>query len=345
MGSFICAISERDWKISRIKGIYGNKMGKLSRDGSYREFPLTTKYSIIRDLVGMQKGDKIFFHVIGDSSVHGIYIVREEPFYDTSKIWKDDHEIFPYRFLFKPHPKYKHLCKQDASISVIDFYEVIEQRIIWSLATLENERNIEARSVRKIEDGKETKEILKLLHRDFIINRISTNIKFFPIKLPTNAKPLRDCIQDIGRFENSIKALFMYKIGQNEPSIVNIFGAVSDFMNEVFIAQTTRKSIDILCIQNNKPNSRRYIICEFKTDKCDIKSLSQLLYYTDLFKRRDFVDIANDVIFGCLIGKRFDPEVIEFSKKRNSYGINGSIFLIEYTPIEKGTDAAFRRIA
>lgn len=350
MGSFICSISERDWEIARAKGIYGNKIGNISRrSGKYSEFSPSIKYSIIRDLVGMKVGDKVFFHVItpqgSPSRVHGIYMVREVPFYDSTEIWKDPFEIFPYRFLFEPHPDYSYLCINDANIDVIDFYELIEQRKIWSLATLENEMNIEARSVKKIEDETETCEILRLLHRDYRYRKVDTPFQFNPIPLPLNAEPLREYIQDIGRFENSIKALLMYKVGQDDPSISNIIGSVSDFMNEVFIAQTTRKSIDILCIRNIENNSRSYIICEVKTDRCQPDSLSQVLYYMDLFKRKNLVDINKDIIIGCLIGKRFTSDVIEFSQRRNAHGINGSIILIEYIPTQDSKDARFRRIA
>lgn len=348
MGSFICSISERDWEIAKTKGIYGNKTGNINREGNYSEFSASIKYSIIRDLVGMNIGDNVFFHVVTQgtpSRVHGIYKVRANPFYDVSEIWEDPFEKFPYRFLFEPHPDYSYLCINDANIDVIDFYELIEQRKIWSLATLENERNIEARSVKKIEEESETYEILRLLHRDYRQRKTDLSFQFNPFSLPLCAEALRSYIQHIGRYENSIKALLMYKISQNDLSILNIIGSVSDFMNEVFIAQTTRKSIDILCIRNNKDDSRSYIICEVKTDRCQADSLSQVLYYMDLFKRKDLVDINKDIIVGCLIGKRFAQEVIEFSQRRNAHGINGSILLVEYLPIQNGKDAHFRKIA
>jgi len=348
MGTFICSISERDWTIARIKGIYGNKEGNIRRDGTHHEFSPSTKYSIIRDLVGMKKGDNVFFHVLtsyGPSKVYGIYIVREEPFYDNTKVWNDSQEIFPYRFLFEPHPKYVYLCNKGANIEVVDFYELIEQRKIWTLATLENEMNLEARSVRKIESGKETKEILRLLHRDFRQRHDKVKIKFCPISLTRNYEYLDTYIQDIGKYENSIKALLMYKLKKNDISITNILGPVHDFMNEVFIAQTTRKSIDILCIQNNEHNFKRYTICEVKTDKCQPDSLMQVLYYVDLFKRKELVSLWSDKVFGCLVGKRFDTEVLEFSKKRNKQNINGKIILIEYNSYKNGTNAKLRRLA
>jgi len=348
MGSFICSISERDWEVSRTKGVYGNKAGKIDDKGRYREFAPKTKYSIIRDLIGMKEGDKVFFHVLsesGPSRIHGIYVVRNLPFYHTQKIWNDPYELYPYRFLFKPHPSYDSLCEYGGNIEVVDFYELIEQRKIWSLVTLENEINIEARSIRKIEDGKDTEEIMRLLHRDFKCRRLNKKITFSPIPLSSQATPLRNFVKDIGNYENSIKALLMYKMSQNDPTIINILGSVSDFMNEVFIAQTTRKMMDILSIQNLDANSKRYIISEVKTYKCQSDSLWQVLHYMDLFKQKELVNIHSDIVDGCLIGQRFDDEVIDFTKRRNAQGVNGNILLIQYNPIKNGSDANFQRIA
>lgn len=344
MGAFICGVSERDWELTVKYGIYGNKNGNM-KDGEYKEFDAKVKYSIIRDLVGMKEGDVIFFHVvrgIKPSSIRGVYIARAEPFYDNSCIWDDDYEVFPYRFLFSPHPAYETLCKYDASIDVINFYELIEKRKIWSLATLENERNIEARSVRKIE-GNEANEIIRLLYRDFRQRRKTKEAEFNLMDYPKKAIPLHKCISDLGRYENSIKALLMYKLKMEDKEVTNAFGKVIDFFNEVFIAQTTRKSIDILCIAE-KEKGHKYIISEVKKDKCDEYSLEQLLYYMDLFKQKDIVNLQNDAIMGVLIGKSFDKDVIDFAKERNMQGVNGSLILLGYEPTKGGNDANIRRV-
>lgn len=345
MGAFICSISERDWELSLRYGIYGNKKGKLLESGDYKEFSPTVKYSIIRDLAGMKEGDVLFFHVIRKgvpSSIHGVYSVRGEPFYDESEIWDDNNEIFPYRFLVSPHPDYEALCKYDASIDVINFYELIEKRKIWSLATLENEVNLEARSVRKIE-GNEANEIIRLLHRDFRQRKKMAKTEFKLISSPKTVVPLHKCISDIGRYENSIKALLMYKLKTGDKEITNAFGKVIDFFNEVYIAQTTRKLIDILCIAE-KENGYKYILSEVKTDKCDKNSLVQLLYYMDLFKQKDKVNLQNDAIMGVLIGKSFDKDVIDFAKERNMQGVNGSLILLGYEPTKGGNDANIKRV-
>jgi len=345
VGAFICSISDRDWETTLTKGIYGNRTGNI-RGGFYKDFDPKTKYSIIRDLVGMKVEDVVFFHILGrdkPSSVHGIYSIRGDPFYDESRIWGDDFEVFPYRFLFSPHPKYRYLCDYDANIEVTDFYELIENRRIWSLATLENEVNIEARSVRKIGED-EANEIIRLLHRDYRQRRRQERVRFDLVQLPIDVIPLYNAIGDIGRYENSIKAFLMYKLAQGDPYLLNVFGGVTDFMNEVFIAQTTRKTIDILCI-NRVEGMSTYVICEVKTGKCDTKGLSQVLYYMDLFKQKDLVDINSDIIAGCLIGRAFDEHVIEYSRERNRQGVNGSLILLKYQPSVNGRKATFSQVA
>ena len=144
--AFICQISEKDWLVSREIGVYGNREGS-EREGKIRYFDSgsPTIQSIIEDLIGMRKGDLIFFHVIEraeeESSLHGVYRVREEPFYNNKvRLWKSNPKlIYPYRFCFEPHPEHIELCKYDANIPVSEFYMSIESRDVRSIFTLERE--------------------------------------------------------------------------------------------------------------------------------------------------------------------------------------------------------------
>ena len=65
----------------------------------------------------------VFFHTIkskeGESSIHGVYRIFSEPFYEENSLWKSSPYFeYPYRFLFEPHPDYKDLCDHDSSILV-----------------------------------------------------------------------------------------------------------------------------------------------------------------------------------------------------------------------------------
>ncbi|MCD6512457.1 MAG: hypothetical protein J7K61_02510, partial [Thermoplasmata archaeon] len=210
MGAFICTISERDWEVARRMGVYGNRRYKEGTNNRLKDNQIL---SIIRDLISMKEGDLIFFHIRGRQTIHGVYEVRDSPFYEENRIWNDSIEIFPFRFLFKPHFRYRYLAEYDANIEVHSLYEYIDERKIKSLVTLENERNIEARGVRKI--LKEDAEILiKLLHRDFKLRKSPNKYTFSPY-FPENPKPLKDLVFKVGRIENAIKAVIMYNLAHD----------------------------------------------------------------------------------------------------------------------------------
>ena len=182
-----------------------------------------------------------------------------------------------------------------------------------------------------------------MLHRDYRQGKRWERVGFNLVETPITATSLHNKIGEIGRYENSIKAFLIYKLAQRDPCLLSVFGNITDFMNEVFIAQTTRKSIDILCI-NRVEGMSTYIISEVKTGKCDTKSLSQVLYYMDLFKQKDLVNVNSDIIVGCLVGRAFDEHVIEYSRERNRQGVNGSLILLDYQPSANGRNATFNQV-
>jgi len=339
MGAFICTISERDWETARKMGVYGNR---LYKEGTNNRLKDNQILSIIRDLISMKEGDLIFFHIRGRQTIHGIYEVSRPPFYEENRIWSDSIEIFPFRFLFKPHSRYGYLAQYDANIEVHSLYEYIDEREIKSLVTLENERNIEARGVRRI--LKEDAEILiKLLHRDFKLRK-SPNKCAFSLYNPQNPKPLKNLVYRVGEIENAIKAVIMYNLSHDISFIRLLFDDEKistpneiDFANEFFIAQTTRKSIDIYCRSRNK-----HVLIEVKTDKIDASALRQVLYYRDLIAQRSWVNPENERIDIVLVGKRFSSDLLSEISKLNE--ISNGVRLMKYTPINEGTWGQFEYV-
>lgn len=324
MGAFICSISPRDWPNALRKGIYGNKLYK--RDS---KVPLADmqQLSIIRDLISMKKGDLVFFHVIGEKTVHGIYQVSKEPFYDETKIWDDDFEPFPYRFQFKPHPDYEELCLNDASISVHSFYEIIDKGDIRSLVSLEFEQNIERRSIRRLLDI-DIKHIIKLLLRDFSKNEFDEKIKF-DYYSTTNFTPLKEKVYSIGRIENAITAVIMYELSEDISNFKKIIGfkGKCDFANEFFVAPTTRKAIDIFTTWETQT-----AIIECKSKKVGMFGLQQGLYYRDLIYQQNWYDKEKKITL-ILVGSRFHKDVtkaVVHLNKIEKYEIK----LIKYNPIK-----------
>jgi len=299
MGAFICQISEKDWNLSRTKGVYGNREKKPDLSGFLRDCDLM---SVIRDLVSISNGDLIFFHIVKketdeDSSIHGVYRARSQAFYESNQIWNNNGENFPFRFLFEPHPTYEKLCSNDSHIYVSDLYREIESRKIWSIATLENERNMERRAVRKISID-DAKSITELLIRDY---KKGDLVNFAPYNA-TTPTAIENKIIKVNSIENSIKAIFLSKLKKNDPALNDIFGNVVDYMNETFVAQTTRKLIDLLCISKME-DSKIYYIIEAKSGAVSFNEdyLKQLLTYLDLFKQKTLVDPNKDKIIGAIM--------------------------------------------
>jgi len=351
MTSFICQLSEMDWLVSREIGVYGNREGS-EKEGEVVYFKTSKKgdqiiQSIIEDLVGMRKGNNVFFHVIktkkGESSIHGVYKIREEPFYNSNKkFWESNPQlVYPYRFCFEPHPEHIELCKYDANIKVSELYRAIERRQIRSILTLEREARGAAHAVKTITD-EDAMEIIKMLYKNFRYS-IEKPIQFKPTKM--GMKPLRNRIKRIGAIEFAIKALLTYQIANKNPELIQYLPACRngecDCLIESFIGQTMRRPTDILCMKS-EGSKREVTILEGKTDTAKMDDLIQSLKYQEMFKLRNS-DRSNlqYKISICLLAQRFQKNLIKYTSIRNIVLPWEEVILLKYTPTQDGTDAKF----
>jgi len=136
----------------------------------------------------------------------------------------------------------------------------------------------------------------------------------------------------------------MYELAYNPTSKlskllknISIDYANFDFINEFFIAQTTRKAVDIYASSDNS-----HIIFEVKTDRVDEKALQQALYYKDLLLQRLGAKGIESSVYVLIIGKRFSNKLIDLIKKLNI--LKTQIYLIEYIPIEENKWAIFNNV-
>lgn len=352
-----------DWLVSREIGVYGNREGS-EKNGEIVYFKTPKKsdqqinfkiskkgdqiiQSIIEDLIGMRKGNIVFFHVIKtkeeESSIHGIYRVREEPFYnDDKKIWESNPQlVYPYRFCFEPYPEHTELCKYDASIRVSELYRSIENRKIRSILTLESEARGAAHAVKTITDEDAT-EITKLFYKNFQYHN-EKPIDFKPMKMKMS--PLRNHIKKIGNIEFAIKALVTYQIANKNPELIQYIPACRngqcDCLIESFIGQTMRRPTDILCIKS-EDSKRDVTIIEGKTAVATMDDLIQSLRYQEIFKLRnsDRRNLQYEIsIF--LLAQRFHKDLINYIPIRNIVLPLEEVILLKYTPRQDGTDAKF----
>ncbi|RJS89848.1 hypothetical protein CW705_06940 [Candidatus Bathyarchaeota archaeon] len=346
--AFLCQISEKDWKISRIKGVYGNREGSVKKGAiKYFDEKSNTVQSIIEDLIGMRKGDLVFFHVIKkekgkESSIHGVYRVREEPFYNRKKIWTSK-LVYPYRFCFEPHPDHVELCRYDAYIPLTRFYAAIEAGLIRSITTLEREVHGQAHAVKTL-TREDAKEIIKLLYREFPLRRSEQPIKFKPLKI--QGPPLKRFIKRVGELEFAIKAVIAYKLGHEDPEFTKLIPACRyeeyDFLIQTFVGPTIRKPVDLICIGYGKL-TRAITIIEVKTKTADINDFIQLLKYQEAFRIRNLKkdDLAYKFSL-CLIAQRFKQELMNYCYLRKMLIPWEEIALVNYVPTSNNRDASFR---
>jgi len=349
MGAFICQISKPDWEISCHIGVYGNREGS-ERSGTVEYFDRAVRgqntiQSIIEDLIGMSEGDLVFFHVLREeeSTIHGVYQISEEPFYnDSTRIWESNPNfVYPYRFCFEPHPDYISLCKNDVRIPVSEFYRSIEMQKVVSVLTLEREERGAAHAVKKIliEDAE---EIIRLLYRNLTTGYYQRSIEFRPFKM--DMIPLKEHIQRIGNLEFAIKGLVAYKLAHRQSDLLDklpeALSSEYDFIVEAFLGQTIRRPIDIMCISHELP--RKVTILEAKTDQVLTKDLIQCIKYKEVFKLRNIKQgSATYQYFFCMLGQRFQNDLIEYASLRNYMVPREKVVLLKYVPKSNGKDAIF----
>lgn len=352
MGAFICQVSTQDWLVGREIGVYGNREGS-EKDGKAVYFTKMKRgdqiiQSIIEDLIGMKKGDLVFFHVIetaeGESSIHGVYTVSEEPFFnDNVKLWKSSpYLVYPYRFCFEPHPEHAELCRYDASILVSEFYRSIENRDICSILTLEREVRGAAHAVKTI-TSEDAEEIVKLLYKNFHFRHLEEPIDFKPIQM--RMEPLRTHIRRIGEIEFAVKALVAYKLGERDSDLIRFIPACRkveyDFLIESFIGQTMRRPTDILCISSGD-REKVITVVEGKTVRADMDDLIQSLKYLELFKLRNIDKGSLTYKMSiCLLAQKFHRELVNYTSLRNVVLPWEEIILLKYTPTQNGKNATF----
>ncbi len=349
-GAFLCSISPEDFEISIKLGIYGNRYEK-SKSG--KDLKDNSKLSIIRDLIAIKPGDLIFLHVIDEQKIYGVFEASSKPFYSEQSIWhSQEEELFPCRFCFKAYRPFENMIRKGKIpyITVSNLYEIIETEGIKSLISVEFERNVERRGVRKIL----FKDAIKII-KNFLCNH---EIEVRDIECEDQSKcdleesenSLKDIIFKVGDIENAVKAVLLYELAWKGNFFNVLFGEQRyniisyDFVNEVFISPIVRKLIDIyICAKLNNGIEKHFVV-EVKTGKVQLKDLFQGIRYADLLLTLGWIssrDYEREVI---MVGRSFDNSVKEYAARLNTLyrGKSLRIRLISYKPSSDKKWASFK---
>lgn len=91
MGAHILLVSETNFEVCTRHGVYGCVMPTSEWN----------KAEVVAGILSIQPGDLVFFYV-KNRGVYGLWKVIGEPFFDETKIWANEQQLFPHRFSFEP---------------------------------------------------------------------------------------------------------------------------------------------------------------------------------------------------------------------------------------------------
>ena len=324
MGAHIFLVGEDNFSICIEHGVYGCVMP--SKEWNRGE--------VIAGVLSMQTGDLVFFYV-KNKGVYGLWKVVNEPYFDDTKIWADDQQLFPYRFSFEPivgqFPK---------PVSLSDVLDLRDKSRIWTFDL----NPVQQKNQYKITMD-EARELIRLLLRNNPIR-----IEPLPIEHPYIPKNPAKIDVDLStregnrlRYESWLNAWFIRTLSRGQ-----IKGLLGDYQEYINLVPTSfNKVMDIFLTHVTKIDGieilHKYTCIELKADKADEHDLTQVLRYEDWLARK-LAAGDHDMVQSILVATRFTDGALEYVKKRRqieekvvrliSYRLeNDDIILEEQLPI------------
>jgi hypothetical protein len=296
MGAHIFLVGEDNFKVCARHGVYGCVMPGTEWN----------RAEIVSGVLSIQPGDLVFFYV-KNQGVYGLWRVHSEPFFDQTKVWPDNQQLFPYRFTFEP--AIAHFPKP---VSLSDVLDLRDKGRIWTFDL----NPVQQKNQYKI-TIEEARELLRLLLRNNPI-RQSPHAIPDPYVPPTRAtiKVELDSSQSSKlRYEGWLNAWFMSSLAKGE--LKDLLGDYREFLNlvpttfnkvmDIFLTHvTTIDSIDVL---------HKYTCIELKADRAAEQDLAQILRYEDWLARK-LAAGDSEMIQSILVASRFSDPVLEYVKQR-----------------------------
>lgn len=262
---------------------------------------------IIAGVLAIEPGDLVFFYV-KNRGVYGLWKVVGEPYFDETKVWSHDQQLFPYRFSFEPTVGYF-----PKPVSLSDVLDLHDKGRIWTFDL----NPVQQKNQYKITMG-EAQEMLRLLLRNNPLREAPQPIVDPYVPLPTSGKidvNLASSQKGKVRYEGWLNAWFMRSLRKGE--LKDLLGDYREFLNlvpttfnkvmDIFLTHvTTIDSIDILY---------KYTCIELKTDRATEQDLAQILRYEDWLARK-LAAGDHEMIQSVLVAKRFADPVINYVRNR-----------------------------
>ncbi len=302
MGYHILMTSKDTYEICIERGIYGAS--------TILESPKKDQFNadIVASLSCIKKDDYVFFYV-RQAGIVGLWQVSLGPFLDSTKLWTDNEQMYPYRVCFDPIVR-----EFPNHIDMNDIYDLMDNGKIW---TFDLGANIKKNHWPI--SSREGEEIIRLLLRN---NPIFSKVKAIKRPyFPNDVFPILNKIdfdkKGLVKYEGFLNAYITRELSRG--NLKEMIGEYDDFLN--YVPTSYNKVMDIFLTHVTKVGSinitHKYTCMELKKDVVEEEDLKQIIRYEKWLSRK-LADGDTDMIQSILVGHEFDSKVLEYCAKRKA---------------------------
>ena len=296
MGAHIFLVSENNFEVCIRRGVYGCVLPSTERN----------KAEIIAGILSIAPSDLVFFYV-KNRGVYGLWRVADEVYFDESKVWSDDKQLFPYRFSFEST-----VGHFPVPVSLSDVLDLRDKGRIWTFDL----NPVQQKNQYKITID-EARELLRLLLRNNPIRQSPVGIPdpYVPSVRGTIEVDLASSQGGALRYEGWLNAWLMRSLARG--GLKALFGDYRECLN--LVPTTFNKVMDIFLTHVTTVDSieilHKYTCIELKADRANEQDLAQILRYEDWLARR-LAAGDKEMIQSVLVARRFADGVIDYVRNR-----------------------------
>lgn len=296
MGAHIFLVSGDNFEICIKRGVYGCVMPSTEWN----------RAEIVAGILSIEPGDLVFFYV-KNRGIYGLWRVVSESYFDETRVWSDEQQLFPYRFSFEPT-----IGHFPSPISLSDVLDLHDKGRVWTFDL----GPVQQKNQYKVTMD-EARELLRLLLRNNPIRQVPPTITN-PYVPPTRGKIDVELVSSQGervQYEGWLNAWFIRCLAKGE--LKNLLGDYREFLN--LVPTTFNKVMDIFLTHVTTVDSidipHKYTCIELKADRATEQDLAQILRYEDWLARK-LAAGDKEMIQSVLVARRFTNDVIDYVRNR-----------------------------
>lgn len=313
MGAHIFLVGEDNFKVCVNRGVYGCVMPNTEWN----------KAEVIAGILSIQPDDLVFFYV-KNKGIYGLWKVAGEPYFDKTKVWPSNKQLFPYRLSFDTA-----VGRFSQPISLNDVLDLRDKGQVWTFDL----NPVQQKNQYKITTN-EARELLRLLLRNNPVGQERSVIPDPYVPESKNKVSIDLASGESGqvKYEGWLNAWFMRSLARGE--LKELLGDYREFLN--LVPTTFNKVMDIFLTHVTTIDSvdviYKFTCIELKVDRANEKDLAQILRYEDWLARK-LAAGDKEMIQTVLVARRFTDGVIEYVKNRRHIE-EKSVRLIVYSVTE-----------